>query len=835
MESLFRLGVLVQAIDNLTGPARRMVGSITDLNTAADRARAMTDFGTRMSVSGAMVQGAAETMRNSISGLVDPLLKVQDAAAPLQTVITSTMGSVEKSMKAATDAAMDWSKVHKASASEFIQTSYLMAGAGLNDVQAIEGTKAALAMATATMGDNASAANLLAVVYNNMGDKTKDVKQEMGRLADVLTGAQAYFQYANMDALNESLKYAIPTALQARMSLEQLNAVLGQLNNDGMQGSMAGTAFTAAMAQMQKASNDLGFTIAKTADGGVDFIGTLDNITAKYGDLSRASPKVQMAFQQAFGIEGQRAILLLQNQTKDMSKALDGLKNSAGAAGAAQTTMEATASAQMQILKNNIDAVKMELAAQLLPLLQDVVPKIKEIVTQFAGWAKGHPDLIKTAALIAVIAAGLLTLVAPILIVGGSFLTMSGYAIQGYVMVGKKILWFKGLLTSPATIDAIKMLFLNMKIGASMAGEAIMGAARSAGTMALSLGRATLGAIKFAVTAAGQAAVAAGRMALSLLAMGKQAIFTAITALPGLIASTWAFTAALLANPVTWIVIGIIALIAAIILLVQNWDTVSAAFAAGWSFLKAGWASLMDTIKGGLDAVVNWLTGMVDTFKNSGKALWGAFTEGLKSVISGPVDAVKSGLQMIRNMLPFSDAKTGPLSELTKSGQKLITTFQGGAETKFGGLQKAMATGLAGIALIAPLPQMPDKLPTMTGSAQYEMANASMTPTLPPLNGIAKYEMAAPVAPSLAPLTGVAQYEMASAPVLSVPKATDILTAEAPDLSRLAPAPVGTKDGTSSGTRPIVIQGDVHLHVDQVDNPDDLWQTLRRFAEEVSG
>lgn len=40
------------------------------------------------------------------------------------------------------------------------------------------------------------------------------------------------------------------------------------------------------------------------------------------------------------------------------------------------------------------------------------------------------------------------------------------------------------------------------------------------------------------------------------------------------IASTWAFTTALLANPITWIVLGVVALIGAIILLAMNWDVV---------------------------------------------------------------------------------------------------------------------------------------------------------------------------------------------------------------------------------------------------------------------
>lgn len=61
--------------------------------------------------------------------------------------------------------------------------------------------------------------------------------------------------------------------------------------------------------------------------------------------------------------------------------------------------------------------------------------------------------------------------------------------------------------------------------------------------------------------------------------MARQAVITAVTALPGLIASTWAWTAALLANPVTWIVI---ALVAAIALCIYYWDDLKAAAISAW-------------------------------------------------------------------------------------------------------------------------------------------------------------------------------------------------------------------------------------------------------------
>lgn len=61
--------------------------------------------------------------------------------------------------------------------------------------------------------------------------------------------------------------------------------------------------------------------------------------------------------------------------------------------------------------------------------------------------------------------------------------------------------------------------------------------------------------------------------------------------------TTWGLNGALLANPLTWIVIGIAALIAGIVLLVRNWDTAKAAMVAIWDGIKAGFQWLWDGIK----------------------------------------------------------------------------------------------------------------------------------------------------------------------------------------------------------------------------------------------
>ena len=96
----------------------------------------------------------------------------------------------------------------------------------------------------------------------------------------------------------------------------------------------------------------------------------------------------------------------------------------------------------------------------------------------------------------------------------------------------------------------------------------------------------------------------------------------------------------------------------------------------------------------GITAVKNTVTGAVSWFFESGKKVISTFANGIKSAFTGAVDAVKGGLQRIRNMLPFSDAKEGPLSTLTLSGQRTMTTYAGGLEKASNAPAQAIEKGL---------------------------------------------------------------------------------------------------------------------------------------------
>jgi hypothetical protein len=105
---------------------------------------------------------------------------------------------------------------------------------------------------------------------------------------------------------------------------------------------------------------------------------------------------------------------------------------------------------------------------------------------------------------------------------------------------------------------------------------------------------------------------------------------------------------AMLASPITWIVAGIAALIAIIVLCVKHWDEIKEAATKAWEKIKEVWGKVSEWFKTTvIDPIVNFFTDLW----NSMKSIW----DGIKNVISVAflfiVNLVKSYFDLIT--LPF--------------------------------------------------------------------------------------------------------------------------------------------------------------------------------------
>ena len=170
-----------------------------------------------------------------------------------------------------------------------------------------------------------------------------------------------------------------------------------------------------------------------------------------------------------------------------------------------------------------------------------------------------------------------------------------------------------------------------------------------------------LASLKIASLALGYAwtFVSGGALILqkTYLALRSSAILAAV-ATKGWAAAQWLFNAAMTANPIGLTVAAIAAVIAAGVALYMHWDTVKAKFVEVWEGIK------------------NWFTSF--SLYDSGMKMLQTLADGIKAAAYAPVEAISGALGKVREYLPFSDAKVGPLSQLTLSGQKVVDTLREG-------------------------------------------------------------------------------------------------------------------------------------------------------------
>ncbi len=97
------------------------------------------------------------------------------------------------------------------------------------------------------------------------------------------------------------------------------------------------------------------------------------------------------------------------------------------------------------------------------------------------------------------------------------------------------------------------------------------------------------------------------------------------------------------------------------------WEMVSQAVAAVWEFAQKLWerikelpSKLWESIKSAIRAAYEW-----------GKNIVVALAKGIWDYITYPVRAFMELLKRLREMLPFSDPKVGPLRDLTRATRKI--------------------------------------------------------------------------------------------------------------------------------------------------------------------
>lgn len=257
--------------------------------------------------------------------------------------------------------------------------------AGLSLDDSLKSVRATMTLAKAGELSVADASTLVANTLNTFSLKAKDASKIANGLANA-----ANISSADVSDLAESFKYVSPIAAKSGVSLDQVNAILAELSNSGVQASQAGTglrkfllSLQAPSGAAQKALDGLGVSVYD-ADGKMRPLpGLIGDLRSSLGKLSQE--KQNRALKDVFGLVGvTSAQIILKNGTKGLATYTKGVQK----AGAAQKL----ANAASKGLKGTLNSLKSSAISTAQSLYRQFSPKLNRPLQELAHWVGENKD-----------------------------------------------------------------------------------------------------------------------------------------------------------------------------------------------------------------------------------------------------------------------------------------------------------------------------------------------------------------------------------------------------------------------------------------------------------
>lgn len=652
------MGLVFNMVDNINRPLKSVQ---QNLDQTTERLQKLEDSSAKISASSRNIALAGAGIVTAVLDPVKSTFATQKALGELSSLGVQDLKALET---AATDFSNTFAGTSKA---EFIAASYdIKSGiASLSDAGVAEYTKLSALTAKATKSNVAEMTSLFATgygIYKGMYAKMSDL--EFGQMfsAGISTAVKQFKTTGS--GMAEAIESLGAAATTAKVPLQEQLSILGMLQAT-MSGGEAGTKYAAFIGSAAKAGSELGLKFTDANNQLKSMPEILSLLKSKYGETLDAMEKQELA--KAFGTdEAVDMIDLFYNKTGDLTNNINTMSGALHGGTKAATEMAGAMNkdpaAKWELANQKLQNLKETVGVQLLPTIISLIDQFSAGLTATMTWVNANQSLVTTFLLLALKIGVIMT------VVGGSISLVSGF-------VGTLAKFSNGLFNTISILSKF-----------------------SGGFKALKSGAETLQII--GLYAKDYAAVG-----LKALRSGVLSLFRA---LPGLIGSIWSFTAALLANPVTWIVVGIIALGAAIFLLWKHWDKVSA-------FLSGVWQNVVQGIGKGFA----WLKAKVMGASNLGLALlaiffpilgvpallwknWGKIVGIVKTVFAGVKGALNSGLKAVLNLFKSIGNQIGSaikavVNKAKSWGKNLIDGFINGIKSSAGKVKNAVLGVMGGV------------------------------------------------------------------------------------------------------------------------------------------
>lgn len=297
----------------------------------------------------------------------------------------------EDQMVRLTQKAKEMGAQTKFSGTESAEAFTYMAQAGWSVNDMISGISGVMSLAAADGLDLATTTDIVSNALTAFGLKASD----SAHFADVLAVASSATN-TDVYGLGEAFKYVAPVAGALKYNIEDVSMALGLMSNNGVKGSMAGTALKTSLANLASPTDNMAAAMQKygisltDSEGNMKSLrGVIENLRSSLGGLSEAEQTA--AASTIFGKEAMAGMLAIINASdSDWNNLANQIDNSAGAADRMAETMQDNLAGALEQMGGAIETAQLTLGERLAPYIRDLagfieesMPAVEDGITQF--------------------------------------------------------------------------------------------------------------------------------------------------------------------------------------------------------------------------------------------------------------------------------------------------------------------------------------------------------------------------------------------------------------------------------------------------------------------
>ena len=533
-----------------------------------------------------------------VAGVWGALTGIEASMAPALDVNRAlgdvrSLGVAEDALASLNAQALDFSVSYGGSAESFVASAYKIEGAikGLAGAQLATFTNTSAVLAKATKSDQDVMSEYVGTLYNLQKQQADAMgkSQWVEKLGGQTALAVQLFRTSG-EQMKEGFKEAGAIASASGIDLAEQMAVIGSLSST-MEGGDAGGRYKAFFENIGNASEKLGLKFTDTNGKVLPMLDIIAKLQGKFGDLRNAAADSKLV--EAFGGEGAQVIGALAQDTDRLRGGIDQLGKVRGLEQAEK--MAAAMVDPWQQFGAAVQALRIAFGQALIPMLQPLMDKLVMIGKTMTRWTQLFPNITRVMGIATLVVLGITTAISALTVVVG---------LSKMAMLGLNVVWT--LLT-----------WTGWKSIAMFIAHAVQG-------------------VLFIARILGM--VAAIGLAKASMLVWQGAI--------------WLVNAALAANPVGLVVLGVLALVAVVVAAIAYWDQWTTALmntaAFKWVLEQLGALSTWFNTMGG------W-TGMA-------KAAW----DGIVGVFRSSLDKVIAMLNKIPGV--EIEANFGPMPDVASLG-----------------------------------------------------------------------------------------------------------------------------------------------------------------------